>query len=417
MRKKGFTLIEMVLTLVTFSIVFGILFTLFLRMIRMKTDIEARQLLIQNTYDTVEKINVMLQDYTIDYEEYFDRSMVGCSDISSWGDKFDRSVGWSGNCNVQTNFGNSTALLDGYSYVEDMGKSQHMLYACSSFLGGATMAWPNGGSDEQDVRLMVWYNKTDWDMACINEFHTRYESSPNLLLYGFRQPYGAYKVQFLDVKDDVDDKFWRAWDDDDTDTGKWPPAVFDNNNVKELYLISKDKKKRILLRRSLLAQGDWNNDGTVGDIDSENLYTIQMLQLKAFDAGVNHDFDVTTYSGVYDGTIDTRACDIEAWFTCKGPSLWGVYSGYHLPDVNNPQDWWINITSNDLSVADWNMKITPTKDPDYAWWEASQQRNPFITLYIKTAIYWENRVNKIGVNNVNSVVFDLQTSFNIKTNY
>ncbi len=80
MRKKAFTLIELVLALVTFSIIFLVLFTLFLRMIHMKTDIEARQVLIKNTYDAVEKINVMLQDYTIDYEEYFNRGMVGCTD-------------------------------------------------------------------------------------------------------------------------------------------------------------------------------------------------------------------------------------------------------------------------------------------------------------------------------------------------
>lgn len=79
MRKKAFTLIELVLALVTFSIIFLVLFTLFLRMIHMKTDIEARQVLIKNTYDAVEKINVMLQDYTIDYEEYFNRGMVGCN--------------------------------------------------------------------------------------------------------------------------------------------------------------------------------------------------------------------------------------------------------------------------------------------------------------------------------------------------
>lgn len=77
-------MLELVLALVTFAIVFIVLFTLFLRMIRMKTEVEARQTLIKNTYDTVEKINVMLQDYTIDYEEYFNRSMMGCTSHSAW---------------------------------------------------------------------------------------------------------------------------------------------------------------------------------------------------------------------------------------------------------------------------------------------------------------------------------------------
>ena len=50
-----------------------------MRIIRLKTDIDARHILIQNTYDVMEKLNGRFQDYTIDYEEYFNRQMVGCN--------------------------------------------------------------------------------------------------------------------------------------------------------------------------------------------------------------------------------------------------------------------------------------------------------------------------------------------------
>lgn len=391
-------------------------------MIHMKTDIEARQVLIKNTYDAVEKINVMLQDYTIDYEEYFNRGMIGCTDNTAWGNWFTWSVAANGNCTNTTAFGNNTTLIEDYSYVEY--PTQHKLYACSSFLGWSNVVWPNIAWDDPDTVLIVWYDKTDPDpLACAREFRDRYSCGGwggLCLIPDFKQPYGAYKVQFLDVKDDVDDKFGRAWDDDDTDTWKWPAAIFDNQHVKELYLISKDKKKRVILRRNLVSQGDWNNTGWVGDIPSEKLYTIQMLQLKWFDAWNNHDFQADVYSGVYDGVIDTWACDVEAWFECNWQALWGIgdpYENYNLPDEWNPQDGWVNITPNDITVTDRNMIITPTKDPEYAWGEPNQQRNPFITFYIKTAIYGENWVNKIGIANINNVVFDLQTSFNIKTNY
>jgi type II secretory pathway pseudopilin PulG len=79
MKKKSFTLIEIVISLVVFSIIFGVLFSIFLRIIRTKTDIEARQTLVKSTYDLVEQLNTKLQNYTIDYEEYFNRTEVGCN--------------------------------------------------------------------------------------------------------------------------------------------------------------------------------------------------------------------------------------------------------------------------------------------------------------------------------------------------
>jgi hypothetical protein len=48
-------------------------------MLRSKTDIDARQMVITATYDLVEDINSRIQNYTIDYEEYFNRRMVGCA--------------------------------------------------------------------------------------------------------------------------------------------------------------------------------------------------------------------------------------------------------------------------------------------------------------------------------------------------
>lgn len=418
LKKKWFTMLELVLALVTFAIVFIVLFTLFLRMIRMKTEVEARQTLIKNTYDTVEKINVMLQDYTIDYEEYFNRSMMGCTSHNSWGQDFEWNVSTDWYCTQDTLYGNTVPVIDNYTYA---AADSHTLYACSSFLSGGTVAGPNNlwsSSAPQDTRLIVWYDVSDGPLACATEFYRKYSCGGGTVCsLPFRQPYGAYKIQFLDVKADVDDKFGRAWDDDDTDTGKWPSAIFDNTNIKELYLISKDKKKRVIIRRNRIAQADFNGDSIAWNVPTENLYTLQMLQLKGFDAGDNHDFDAMSSSGVYDGVIDTWACDAEAWFTCAWPSVWGIYSAYRLPVENNPQDGWVNIMTNDVSVIDWNMTITPTKDPEYAWWEPIEQRNPFITLYIKTAVYGQNWVNKIWIANVNAVTYDLQTSFNVKSNY
>ena len=71
----------------------------------------------------------------------------------------------------------------------------------------------------------------------------------------------------------------------------------------------------------------------------------------------------------------------------------------------------------DVSVADWNIQIFPTKDPEYAWGESQYQVNPYIKLYIKSTVYGQNWANRIGVKNLDDVTFDLQTTFNIKSNY
>jgi len=73
---------------------------------------------------------------------------------------------------------------------------------------------------------------------------------------------------------------------------------------------------RMYLRRKLIETGDWNYDGIVSG-SYEKLYSLQMLKLRSFDAGTNHDFSLVTSSGVYDGVIDTRACDYSQGFSCN----------------------------------------------------------------------------------------------------
>lgn len=420
--KKWFTLLEMLISLVVFGIIFGVLFSLFLRIIRQKTEIEARQTLIKTTYDIIEDINKKIQNYSIDYEEYFNRSMVGCvltldgwANFTQW-PYFVWNVWswstWGAHCNSWTAYGNESPYLPTHgNHVS--ANTQHKLYTCSSdpslTYGNVygTTSWPL-----QEERLLVSYNVGD--LGCNQLLFDAYSPTVEFDAYFFRQPYGEYKTQFLDVKSDVDDNPGRSWDDDDTNNWLWPTAIYDNQNVKELYMISKDERKRILFRRKLVATGDWNNNGII-DSDAERQYTIQMLQLKSFDAWQNHDFDAATYKWVYDGVVDTWACDAEAGFTCTWPALWATYPWYNLPA--NADDGWVNLITNDVSVTDWNMQIFPVKDPEYSRWEWVYQVNPYIRLYIKTWIYGENRIGRIWAQNMDQVMFDTQVMINTRSNY
>jgi type II secretory pathway component PulJ len=79
MKKKAFTLMEVIVAITIFFVLLVVIVGLYTKMIRLKYNIQARQSLIQNSYDAMEKINLLLKDYTIDYEEYFNRWNVGCS--------------------------------------------------------------------------------------------------------------------------------------------------------------------------------------------------------------------------------------------------------------------------------------------------------------------------------------------------
>jgi hypothetical protein len=84
--------------------------------------------------------------------------------------------------------------------------------------------------------------------------------------------------------------------------------------VQELYLISQDGRNRLYFRRKLIKQQDINGNG-IGT--GEQLYVLQMLRLRGFDAGTLHNFDTVdgnTNPGLYDGKIDTWACDYSQGF-------------------------------------------------------------------------------------------------------
>lgn len=69
----------MVLALMVFGMLFSAIMSIYSRMINVKKEFDARNYLLTTTYGIAEKINVLLKDYTIDYEEYFNRSTRGCS--------------------------------------------------------------------------------------------------------------------------------------------------------------------------------------------------------------------------------------------------------------------------------------------------------------------------------------------------
>lgn len=376
--KKWFTLLEIMISIIGFSLLMVVVFTMFQKFIVLKYNAQARGSLIEKSYFALEKINLLLKDYTIDYEEYFNRWNVWCN---SWyqDTDFKRDVWTAGHCENFTAYGNR-------NNIPNKNPELFVLYYCSSINNETTPKFITGTAGAADG------------------------SGCNMSGY---QSFGEYKQQFWDVKDNVDFVSGSVWDDDDYNVGEGSHAILDATGVQELYLISQDGTRRIFLRRTLLETG--NFDGSGMDSDTNKFYTIEMLKLRWFDAGDNHDFDISTSSWVYDGILDTWACDYAQWFICNGTWIGGAYSWFKL--ASGSDDGWVPLFEKNLTIADRNLSIFPTKNPDYAWKEDKVQMNPYFTIAITSKLYGWIWFNKLRMPSIDGYQLGLQTTFNTKNFY
>lgn len=373
MKKKSFTLLEILISITSFFLLMTIVINVYMWILTFRYSFQARSNLLQSTYYMFEKVNLLLRDYVIDYEEYFNRSQVWCDTVSPF--SWDVWSNWY--CDLFTAYGNQNTFRT--------STGVHSLYHCSS---------------------VTWYT---------NSFEKVIYQDPLIswCALSWRQSFNQYSLQFLDVKDNSDFSISVINDSDDTDLWMWPEAVLYSTWVQELYLISKDKQYRVFIRRAYVEDYDLNGDGIIS-WDNESLYTLQILKLRSFDAWNNHDFDVSTSSGVYNWTLDTWTCDYSKWFICSWTSLGNVYSWYRLPIDSN--DGWVNLFDKSITVTDRNIVVYPTKNPYLAWVEPQYQITPYFTISVTTKLYWWVWKKKLQWS-VKDYQFSLQTTFTTKWNY
>lgn len=310
-------------------------------MIKSNREFALRQTAIQQWYEFFERLNLLMQDYTIDYEEYFNRQMVWCVPWWSTGLNFKRDTWTWWYCTEFTAYWNQNSTNRKTYSAGPIIAKYHDIYRCSS-------QQEHPGSDDIHRTVKTESCWTIWN----------------------KQSFGQYKSLFTDVME-------TGPKDDDKDL--WKPlnnsinAIVDSDNIKELYMISHDWKKRLYFRRKLINQ-EWNFVQ----------YKIQMLRLKWFDAWQRHDFTVQS-EWFYDWQIDTWACDTSMWFTWHWDSIWWAYSGYHLPE--NADDCWVDLTYWSTSVYTRNLSISPLNDSELYWMDEEHQINPYMKIFIVNSIY------------------------------
>lgn len=130
-KNDAFTLVEIVLVVVLFAIISAVLISIYKSVSKSQHEIGATTALTAQTNDLFEFINHASTKYTIDYEEYWNRSRVGCD--ATRGDNFARDVDagtHNGHCDTFTAYGN-------YNSIYTSNSSSPLLYTCTSDAAGA----------------------------------------------------------------------------------------------------------------------------------------------------------------------------------------------------------------------------------------------------------------------------------------
>ena len=305
-NKKWFTLVELLIAIIIAWSLIGIISTVYTEIIWADSKMLNKRMLTKEASDLMDIIHTAALDYTIDYEEYFNRNWLWYWIWNTW----------------FTTYGNSWERYYCLNSLTDNSYS-YKLYTRNDYLWWCT-TW--------------WYQK-----------------------------YWEYKFQHWKlITWDLNNRM-NSW----SNMYNWPVAINPNTWLDYLYLISHDGSERYYFRRVFK---DWN--GWTGKND--NLYTIQMLRLKWYDAWSWHNFATWAWWR-YDWFIDTRACDFQQWYICSWTEVtWGS----KLP--NSYDDWRVDITSNKVTVNDFRIDIYPNKDPYLDTWNIT---DPYIKITVTMNIY------------------------------
>jgi len=72
----AFTLMEVLIVMTGFFLLLTVLIQVYIGIVKSKYGVQARQHLLQESYYTLEKLNIEIKDFSIDYEEYFNRQQI-----------------------------------------------------------------------------------------------------------------------------------------------------------------------------------------------------------------------------------------------------------------------------------------------------------------------------------------------------
>jgi hypothetical protein len=368
---KAFTLIEIMLWILIVSWILMVAFDAVSKVSFWKiklidsSNIEKETFFFaQRLYETIKKW------WTIDYEEYWNRKVVwnttyqsGHYNLETWFWNFWRDWSNTDNSNVWTN-----TFWDWFYY-------------CRSW--NWTQLWTNWCYNNSNLNDSNWNDTPDWK---------NYSWNP--------QRYGEYSFQFIDYNSNADNDLWDEdndsnnsiiWDDDDEFLWNWPTVFTSWVDVKELYLISADKKHRTLLRLNYVLDPQRPTWSSCTTSDAWKTYTwtwclwrIEILKLYWLDWWMDHSNSSTDSDGTqYDWVIDTWVIDKD--FAGKSD-----YSSV-IVAWSDGKNYWLPLFSDNVNVKSFKVYPYPNIDIDKAWKYSSSGTNfaPYVRLEIVLSPSWK----------------------------
>lgn len=364
--KSWFTLIEIMMWVLIFAIVIVWWFAALTAVNTWKIKLMQSVNITKDAYYFSERLFEEIKKWwTIDFEEYFNRKVVWTAYLS--GHYLSKTWFW--------NYWDDKNVWD-FTY----GNS---FYYCRSWVGdsGDMSSWtlnPNWGCYSTGILNTLWV-KVD----------------------GKPQRYWQYAFQFIDYNSNLSNDTTDCWatynlwdedcdwyirgDDDDDDLWFWPVVFTWWADVKEIYLISWDKKKRTLFRWNVKTDPDafwWAScdfSNPANPTWSWCLWTIEFLKLDWRDWWVNHSSSVSsTWS--YDWIIDT-------WLIDKNFSWGGNIVAWWPWDV-----WfWQPLFPNGINVKNYRVYMYPNIDVKNSWKDssASTNINPYLRISFTLMPSWK----------------------------
>jgi len=351
-NKIAFTLIEILISILISSIIIIVWFEALTATTIWKSKLIDSTNISKETFFFTQKLfEEIKKGWTIDYEEYFNRKVVWNISFSSW------------HFSIPTWFGNFWSGWNVWSTTY-----WDLFYSCRSW------DW---------IRNQMW---TWW--CATNNFNTYWTS-----VLWKPQRYWEYSFQFIDYNSNFDDDLWDEdsvnwiiWDDDDEYLWIWPEVFSWATNVKELYLISADKKKRVIFR--------WNLENDLNKPSSATcniswwtftwtwcIWTVEYLKLDWKDRWINHiiwDWD----NWEYDWVIDT-------WIVNPDFAWW-----IEVVAWSNSTNYWLPLFPDTINVADFQIFAYPNKDIKLSWKDSNRSGinvSPYVKIKMKLMPSWKTK--------------------------
>lgn len=353
--RKWFTLIEILVWIVIFSIIVVIWFNAYFSVLIWKGKLIEKTTIEKNAFYFSEKIFEMIKKWwVIDYEEYFNRKVKG------------NSTYLSGHYSTYTwfwNYWNNIAWVPPY---------WNWYYYCRSW---------------------NWTANRVWTWGC-------YSNSLNSMWTNFiweSQRYWQYYLQFMDYNYDYNWDVWDhdwdwnfKWDDDDEFLWEGPTVFAWWTDVKELYLISWDKKTRTYFRWNVKQDINHPTNPTTSctfgtgqsPTGSWCLWTIEFLKLDWKDWWLDHS----------SGTIDSSQYDwlMDTWLI--NPNF--TTTSNEVAELSNTNNYWVPLFPDTINVKDFRLFVYPNKDRENSWKNTGIDVNisPYVKIQMTLTPSWAKRI-------------------------